>query len=68
MSLASRIWQTARRELQRQFKSPGHCFSFHSLGAAFGVTPCGACREGTHTKEHKLPVKPYSFSGIEVVR
>ena len=39
--------------------------SFHFIcGGSFRHDPYDACLEGTHTKVHKLPVKPYPLSGI----
>ena len=39
--------------------------SFHFIGGgSFRHNPDDACLEGTHTKVHKFPVKPYPLSGI----
>ena len=50
------------------FKSPFSVYDAQPLEAAFGITPMALVQEGTHTKVHKLPVKPYPDSGIVVVR
>ena len=70
MSLASQWCRSAilgtAQGLGRTFISFARHFTFP--GGSFRRNPYDACSEGTHTKVHKLPVKPYPLSGIVGVR
>ena len=41
-----------------------HFTSLHQYGGSLKHNPYDACSEGTHTKIHKFPAKPYPDSGI----